>query len=144
MYIAGVIYLCLMLTSNTVVATQELKPQIFSDNYIDLNSCDFSQPMCNHDSFKNSGLDTIKKLHELKCVRNTDMDGNFRGYDACNPQHMSPAWYRDKCLNKSEFKDCCAKRSIIIACGKIDLHCCQSFQYMFSKQTTIMISRMSP
>ena len=58
MFIAGVICLGLMLTSNTVVATQELTPLIFSDNYIDLNSCDFSQPKCNHDSFKNSGSDT--------------------------------------------------------------------------------------
>ena len=66
MYFAAFILLYIMLAVDTVVATQELTPQIFSDNYIDLSSCDFSQPMCNHDSFKNSGLDTIKKLHELK------------------------------------------------------------------------------
>ena len=98
MYLAGVICLCLMLTSDVVVATQELTPPIFSSNHIDLNTCDWNQAICNLDSFINSGLDLMQS--DMNQVRPQHRYGGKS--QGCNPQHMSIAWYQDKCLNKSE------------------------------------------
>ena len=143
MYFAAFILPCIMLAVDTVVATQELTPQIFSDNYIDLNTCDWNQAMCNHHTFISSGLVLIKKLHELKCVRNIDMDGNYRGYDACSPKHLSPAWYQDKCLNRSElygFYGIFQFNSLLLLAVKLIL----SVGRVISKQTTLMVSQISP
>lgn len=78
---------------------QDLTPDSFMRNYIDLRTCDWNQRMCRTDSFINSDIEVVKESHDIKCVKIVDLDGNL-GYDFCNPQHRTHSWYEDFCLVK--------------------------------------------